>query len=335
MMLSLDDPRVLRFIEAAGAQPGALADAEAIVRGGSLREFHRIALPSGPAILIRYDASKAENTLYAALAKALAGMGVPVPRLLAHDDVLALMLMEDAGRTDLWSLRDEPDDIRFDHYARVLEAVHRLHSRAPGAPELAGIALMPGFDEALYTWEQDYFRDNCLHGTLAGRIPLPTDRADALRTELDALRARLLRLPTQLVHRDFQSQNILMPGGRPVFIDFQGMRGGTAFYDLGSLLFDPYVAFSDTLRARLLEYARSLGGPLADAPEAFAQAFSDASAQRLMQALGAYGFLGIKRGITPFLAHTAPALRNLAAATRANPHLRTLHAIATEAAGKG
>ena len=36
--------------------------------------------------------------------------------------------------------------------------------------------------------------------------------------------------------------------GEPVLIDFQGMRLGSPFYDLGSLLCDPYVDFREADR---------------------------------------------------------------------------------------
>jgi hypothetical protein len=42
--------------------------------------------------------------------------------------------------------------------------------------------------------------------------------------------------------------------GEPFLIDFQGMRFGSPFYDLGSLLCDPYVNLSDSERGELLSF---------------------------------------------------------------------------------
>ena len=61
-------------------------------------------------------------------------------------------------------------------------------------------------------------------------------------------------LPRVLVHRDFQSQNIIVRNGQAHLIDFQGMRPGLAEYDLASLLYDPYVTLSADERTQLLEY---------------------------------------------------------------------------------
>jgi aminoglycoside/choline kinase family phosphotransferase len=130
-----------------------------------------------------------------------------------------------------------------------------------------------------------------------------------------------------LVHRDLQSQNVMIRDGEPFLIDFQGVRFGSPFYDLGSLLCDPYVSFSDNERHELLSFYYGLTkGDLDWAT--FQGSFWEASAQRLMQALGAYGFLGLEKRIKAFLAHIPAGLRNLhrAAAMASLPHLRELSA---------
>jgi aminoglycoside/choline kinase family phosphotransferase len=126
------------------------------------------------------------------------------------------------------------------------------------------------------------------------------------------LASGLASKPRQLVHRDFQSQNILVRNGSAVFIDFQGMRPGLAQYDLASLLCDPYVTISAEERSYLLEYYRNIleesGAPV---DGDFDRVFWQCAVQRLMQALGAYGFLSIHRGKPTFRAHVAPALIRL------------------------
>jgi aminoglycoside/choline kinase family phosphotransferase len=104
--------------------------------------------------------------------------------------------------------------------------------------------------------------------------------------------------------------------GEPFLIDFQGMRFGNPFYDLGSLLCDPYVIFSEGERDELLFFYYGLSkGDLDQA--SFRNYFWQASAQRLMQALGAYGFLSLKKGLKAFLDHIPAGLRNLHHAAQA------------------
>jgi hypothetical protein len=114
--------------------------------------------------------------------------------------------------------------------------------------------------------------------------------------------------------------------GEPYFIDFQGMRFGSPFYDLGSLLCDPYVNLSGNEQDDLLSFYYGLTRWGFDWAS-FRNTFWEASAQRLMQALGAYGFLGLNKGLKVFLEHIPAGLRNLLlAATQVAslPRLREL-----------
>lgn len=137
----------------------------------------------------------------------------------------------------------------------------------------------------------------------------------ALKKELAGLIAEMEGQGTCLIHRDFQSQNIMVRNDTVSIIDFQGMRRGSPFYDLGSLLYDPYVNLDETFRIELLNFYHERAGT-AESLEAFASAFRKASVQRLMQALGAYGFLAKEKGKTAFLKYIPQAVANLLDAAR-------------------
>ena len=141
-------------------------------------------------------------------------------------------------------------------------------------------------------------------------IELEADGATALETELCGLAEKLSSGKRCLMHRDLQSQNVIIYREEPILIDFQGMRFGSRFYDLGSLLCDPYVRFTDVERMELLSFYYGLSNTELDWSH-FAGTFWEASAQRLMQALGAYGFLGIKKELQSYLAHVPNGLLNL------------------------
>jgi N-acetylmuramate 1-kinase len=74
------------------------------------------------------------------------------------------------------------------------------------------------------------------------------------------------------------------------------------------------VNFSDSEREELLSFCFGLSRWDLDW-NAFRIMFWEASAQRLMQALGAYGFLGLTKGLPSFLEHIPAGLRNLHCAT--------------------
>jgi aminoglycoside/choline kinase family phosphotransferase len=102
----------------------------------------------------------------------------------------------------------------------------------------------------------------------------------------------------------------MVRNGKPVLIDYQGMRFGTPFYDLGSLLCDPYVLLSDREIEELLAFYYNIERWDMDWVS-FRGLFWDASAERLMQALGAYGFLSLTKGLSVFRSYIPQGLANL------------------------
>jgi aminoglycoside/choline kinase family phosphotransferase len=90
------------------------------------------------------------------------------------------------------------------------------------------------------------------------------------------------------------------------------MRPGLQHYDVASLLYDPYVILSDEERSELIDlYLHAAAAEGLDISENFEQNFLGCAAQRLMQALGAYGFLGLKCGRPAFLRHVPNAKKSL------------------------
>jgi N-acetylmuramate 1-kinase len=292
---------------------------------GSDRTFFRLKWNrKGSAILIRYDPKREENTYYAEIAAFLREIDIPAPRLIRHDPAACLLIMEDLGDDDLWSFRKTSWENRRPLYQKTLTILHRLHSFSEKDFPSSRVRLMEGFGPDLYRWERDYFRDHCVRDFC--RIELEPSFARRLESELSALGERLSGTVRCLVHRDLQSRNVMIRDGEPLFIDFQGMRFGSPFYDLGSLLCDPYVNFSNTERDQLLCFSYGLSKANLDEPS-FRNYFWEASAQRLMQALGAFGFLGLRKGLKPFLEFIPAGLHNLhlAAANVASlPHLLQL-----------
>ena len=276
---------------------------------GSDRAFFRVKWNrESSAILVHYDPRRVENMYFAEIAVFLREIDVPAPRLVRHDPAACLLLMEDLGGTDLWSFREASWEKRRPLYQRTLAILHRLHSFPEKDFPSGRVRIMESFGPDLYRWEQDYFREHFVRNVCGIKLEPASERD--LEAELSALGDRLSGTRRCLVHRDLQSQNVMIRQGEPFFIDFQGMRFGSLFYDLGSLLCDPYVAIDDREREELLSFYHRLSPGNLDWA-ALRQYFWEASAQRLMQALGAYGFLGLRKGLKAFLEHIPAGLRNL------------------------
>jgi hypothetical protein len=277
----------------------------AVLKGGSGRRFQRVANLSGhTAVLCVYDDSRPENRLYGPLARVLRDKAeLNVPLVLAEDDPHGVLLLEDLGDDDLWSLAQAPA-FPWPAFASAVEQAARLHRDGPAAVE--GLPLMEAFGPKLYQWERDYFRDNVIEGRRFDRGAI---------NEMESLAKELSGRPVVTIHRDFQSQNILVRDGEAWLIDFQGLRQGCAFYDYASLAFDPYLKRPDMdlWRIEIEEHAREVSEWKGSSDE-FTHLFHVAATQRLLQACGAYAFLGKKQGRPDFLAHLPQGLRNLAIA---------------------
>jgi N-acetylmuramate 1-kinase len=283
----------------------------AIQKGGSDRKFYRIRCSAEQAlILVKYNREREENRHYVTIASFLTEHRIRVPEIYFHDADEGLIWLEDLGEHDLYSYREEGWLVRRAFYESALEQIAALHA----LPESVCIEMkqhLPAeFNSELYLWEQNYFSENCL-----GRL-FKTDKAKIAHlgslTALRQIADRLASYPRVLVHRDFQSQNIIVRNGQAHLIDFQGMRPGLAEYDLASLLYDPYVDLQESERAELIDYyrGRQFENDM-DINRDFDLKLRLCAMQRLMQALGAYGFLSLVKGHKHFLKHVAPAMRLL------------------------
>jgi aminoglycoside/choline kinase family phosphotransferase len=284
-----------------------------IEKGGSDRRFYRVnCSPDQTLILVKYNLEREENRHYVQIAKFLEGHNIRAPKIYFHDAGEGLIWIEDLGEKDLFSYRSESWLVRRAFYQSALDEIAKLHRITEADSRAIRRDLPAEFNAALYRWEQNYFFENCL-----GRhFKIDKSRLDELAVlpALHRIAERLDGVPRLLVHRDFQSQNIILRDGEAYLIDFQGMRPGLAEYDLASLLFDPYVEFSETERAELLAYYRKQqieNAPRSDSD--FEETLRLCAMQRLMQALGAYGFLGLVKGHKQFLNYIPAAMKSLRA----------------------
>jgi aminoglycoside/choline kinase family phosphotransferase len=150
---------------------------------------------------------------------------------------------------------------------------------------------------------------------VAGVKGIQVSNAELLDGEFGRLARKVASFRTSVVHRDFQSQNIMVTNGDiPRVIDYQGARMGPPAYDVASILWDPYCTLDNDLRVVLLDYyiggVKDFYGGSFDV-DAFRETLLPCRLQRHMQALGAYGFLSKVKGRAYFLKYVPQALRYL------------------------
>jgi N-acetylmuramate 1-kinase len=296
-------------------------------KGGSDRSFFRVSLQHETSfVFMHYGDEVTENAYWVDINRFMASLDINVPRIITQDTPMHFILMEDLGDVDLCAQASLPWEKRRDYYYQALTQIRRLHSFAlTKLPP--GLKTSKGYDRKLYLWEHNYFMSNFVEAVC--QIKLPSVFQNKLSRELDTLTVRMLKTEPCLIHRDFQSQNILIKNNQPIFIDFQGMRRGNLFYDLGSLICDPYISFTAEERSELINFYYDLMKPDYSRND-FVIYFWEASAQRLMQALGAYGFLGLKKNKPDFLKHVYNGIKNLILATFNTENLPVLHELSQQ-----
>lgn len=305
---------------AAAASREALAPARARGAAGS-----RVVIVN---LLVPGRTHPDENEGFVAIREFLAARGVRVPAIEHADLGRGFLLIEDLGDERLcdrvaregWS--GWPGGSLRGLYAEVMHALARAH--APASPEFRPeIAPNPPYTEPfILEWEAGYF-----HAEFVGGWARLERRFDAIEGDCRKLAREALAGSEEIVrrrvfmHRDYQSRNIMVIDSKIAVIDFQGGRIGPPEYDLAAILYDPYVSMPEEARRDLIacyaEEAAALGVPGVPAPgdgaadAAWRRRFLASAANRLMQALGAYGKLGGRFGRPGFLEHIPAALAAL------------------------
>lgn len=280
---------------------------------GSARKYFRISEGEKSAILQTNPSADEDFKRFVSYGKSFRAFGLPTPEIFAADEASAQVLMQDMGESTLLSLVKKDGESILGNirilYPATLEALVKWQSESPrfflSRPDIAARR----FDYAALKWETDYFRSNYLERKMGlSRVP------DSVENFFRTLACMVDTHPKVLMHRDFQSQNVMVLSNSEIgFVDFQGARRGSLFYDIASLLFDPYVELSEELVADFFGdwyFSCALCNRSFSKEEAWTL-FLQASLQRLMQALGAYCFLSAEKKIESFEKYIAPGKRRL------------------------
>ncbi|WP_353684683.1 sugar phosphate nucleotidyltransferase [Thermodesulfovibrio sp. 3907-1M] len=213
----------------------------------------------------------------------------PVPKILEVDINKKTIVFEDLGDLTLysWFQCKRTDEEIETLYKNIVEDAGKLHWKI--SKEATDLNL-PEFDYSYFLWESDYFLKECVREIF--KVEETPEEDFHMIAEI------LSKAQKVILHRDLQSQNIILKNRKIYFVDYQSARWGPAGYDIASLLWDPYVKLKDEIRIRLVNFyikSHELD------EKAFLQELSLCRIQRHMQALGAYGFLSLKKGKRNFL----------------------------------
>ena len=280
--------------------------------GGSGRKIIRLANDTSTAIGVIYDVRE-ENVAFLAFSRHFRRHGLPVPEIYAEDLSQGAYLEEDLGDTTLFEFLSAnrsgeqiaPEVVTA--YTKVVQILPRFQIEAGRDLDYSICYPRATFDAQSIAWDLNYFKYYFLR--LAG-VPF---NEQLLEDDFGRLTKFLLSADLDyFLYRDFQSRNIMLPGGEPYFVDYQGGRKGALQYDIASLLYDAKADLPPSLRQELLDaYMASAGRLIEIDREKFLGHFYPYVYVRIMQALGAYGFRGFYQRKSHFLQSVPYALKNV------------------------
>ncbi len=275
---------------------------EILFQSGSNRTYWRCS----NGVVCQWEEVTKEFEKSVILGKIFKNKGIKVPEIIKVDRKKNTIIFEDLGDLTLFSwlqCRREENEI-LDIYKKIIEQIARLHWEEIDTSRF-GINL-PLFDYKYFRWESEYFLKECVNALFG-------IENENIEEEFHLIANELQEAKKVLLHRDLQSQNIILKGNIPYLIDYQSARWGPPSYDLASLLWDPYVNLSDTIRQKAVNYYIEICSNRY--PKSFYSEFKTfkkelilCRLQRHMQALGAYGFLSLKKGKKIFLTYIPSAI---------------------------
>ncbi len=280
--------------------------------GGSGRQIIRLSSERSSAIGVLYGVRE-ENVAFLDFSRHFRKHGLPVPEIYGEDLSQGAYLEQDLGDITLFEFlsknRDGGEIAKpvIDTYRKVVAALPRFQVEAGRDLDYSVCYPRSSFDRQSINWDLNYFKYYFLR---LAAIPF---NEQALEDDFTKLTDFLLSAPHDyFLYRDFQSRNVMLPGGEPFFVDYQGGRKGALQYDIASLLYDAKADLPPDLRQQLLEhYLEELTRYISIDHEEFLRYYYAYVYARILQALGAYGFRGFYERKTHFLQSVPYALKNL------------------------
>lgn len=277
--------------------------------GGSDRKYYRTKKNNRTIILMqsnKYDVDFIRHLEYTLF---FSKYGVSVPELLDFDLQKRHAYFEDLGDITLYSWLKCPrnqNEIE-EMYKRVINILILIHTTATAHVNECPLLKNRIFDYEHLRWETNYFIERFVQGIMN----IDINELLGINEELHRLALKVNSFPKTIIHRDFQSQNIMIiKGGIPKIIDYQGARIGPPAYDVVSLIWDPYWSIDDNIRERLVDYYiyKMAKNTRRFSENKFREMLLPCRLQRHMQALGAYGFLSKVKGKKYFLKYVPEGL---------------------------
>jgi len=283
--------------------------------GGSSRKYFRIKDSKKSYIYCEYN-DAAELERFVKITKILKKKDINVQNIIEFSDSEKFILLQDLGDYNVYeflsNIENKPLKTEIiEMYKSIIDLMIKMQISC--ADELKIIFPERKFDESVYLWETDYFKKMVLEKYLCFAVD-----DEKYIGACKQISSQLSLISGFFIHRDFQSQNIIIFDKIPYFIDYQTAYSGSNFYDPVSLLYDPYSynKISDIFEILYNYYKtefikKTTRQEQGEQGKKFDVLFTLTGIQRLMQANAAYVKLGLLENKKFFARFVDPTLSKL------------------------
>jgi aminoglycoside/choline kinase family phosphotransferase len=289
-----------------------VTSSESLYPHGSDRKIIRLRSSEAPSVVGIYNENILENLAFLSFSKHFKSSGLNIPQIFSVSPDNTSYLMEDLGDITLFKKICD-DKVRFSNenvglYKKAIENLVEFQTTAGKGIDYSLCYQFDKFGEDNIRFDLNYFKQRFLGSFYNKELD-----NEKLENDLTFLTKKLLEQPRNyFLYRDFQSRNIMLHKNDLYFIDYQSGRKGALQYDIASLLYDARADVPQELREELLDfYIAAVKKNVKIDSKSFKQYFWYFAMIRILQALGAYGYVGITKGRKDFLQSIPYALKNI------------------------
>ena len=293
------------FAKYTGATP---VSCEALTGSASHRRYYRLTGADGRTLIGVEGTDPDENRAFLTIDRHFAAKGINVPEVVAVDGLCYLQgdlgsaVLYDALSAGRASGQYRPDEVAL--LRKTLAALPKIQVEGARGLDFSVCYPQESFDGRMVDFDLNYFKYDFLK--LSG-LEFNEVR---LQDDFDRLREDLLSEPSDtFLYRDFNARNVMLVGGEPYFIDFQGGRRGPVYYDVASFLWQARARYPEALREELLQvYLEALRAYMPVDEAHFRERLRLFILFRMLQVLGCYGYRGLWEQKQAFIDSIPPAL---------------------------
>jgi len=257
----------------------------------------------------KIEVSEAGNTSFIKeepflnLHKYLIKSDLNIPELYLNDEINRVVLLEDLTDMTLFTLIQKTNRKNLEEkYMKAIDELVCFQDFTSKNPDNEVYAFKRCFDDETLRWELDHFVEWQINNAMGVNLSA-TNKRD-VDSAFSDITKKLVKLPQVIVHRDYQSKNIMIKNDDYYLIDFQDALLGSYVYDLVALLKDSYVELSEDFVQGILKYYIKKKKEVSGINYNFEDLYRDFKLQAIQRKLkdtGRFHFIDIVRQNSSFL----------------------------------